>query len=107
MRLSHRRKRASKRGLYWPSRTKQQRMVKEAMIKLELKTAQVSVQLGVIGAAVDKACKGISKAAGVMALALKGMFSLPNSDASQKEVNATGDGHNIKNLALTPQNDKI
>lgn len=107
MRLSHRRKRASKHGLYWPSRTKQQRLVKEAMIKVELKTAQVSVQIGVLSAAFDKACKGVSRAAGLMGLALKAMLSQSNSDASQREVNTIGDGHNIKNLALTPQNDKV
>ncbi|GAB1084975.1 hypothetical protein M2H09_20895 [Vibrio vulnificus] len=85
MRLSHRKKVASKHGIYWPSRTKQQRLVKEAMTRAELNTAQISVQIGIVSAAFDKACKGISKAAGIMALTLKAMFQQPNSDASQRE----------------------
>ncbi|EMI7303324.1 hypothetical protein NB661_00065 [Vibrio parahaemolyticus] len=108
MRLSHRRKRASKHGLYWPSRTKQARERIEAAAESILKVA--SALQAVIDAPPpeNKAAQALRNFGESLARFGNGIKSwFMNRDTSQKEVNATGDGHSIKNLALTPQNDKI
>ncbi|MGF1884221.1 hypothetical protein [Vibrio splendidus] len=108
MRLSHRRKRASKHGLYWPSRTKQARERIEAAAESTLKVASALQAVIDIKDPANKAAQALRDFGKSLVRFGNGIKSwLINRDTSQKEVNGIGDGHNIKNLALTPQNDKI
>lgn len=105
MRLSHRRKRASKHGLYWPSRTKQARERREARARLAVKAAQVAGQVSAIVAAANQFAQACHAAARGIAEGVKTWIL--KRDSSQQSVNALRDGHTIKNLVFTPQNDKI
>ncbi|EGR2774145.1 hypothetical protein V6956_004577 [Vibrio parahaemolyticus] len=108
MRLSHRRKRESKRGLYWPSRTKQARERREAMQRYVIKVARVAAETTAFASAVNQvvqACHAMRRGMEEVAKGIK-TWLLPR-DTSQQSVSAHRDGHAVTILVKTPQNDKI
>lgn len=107
MRLSHRKKVASKQGIYWPSRTKQARERREALAKLAVKTAQVAGQVSAIVAAANQMAQALGAAARGIAEGIKGVKTwMLNRDPSQHNAKVLRDGHTVKISALTPRNDK-
>ncbi len=108
MRLSHRKKVASKHGLYWPSRTKQARERREARAKLAAKAAQVAGQVSAFSAAAIQFAQVFNSAVRGIAEGIKGVKTwMLKSDVSQRKVNSPCDGHTGKILIKAPQNDKI
>lgn len=108
MRLSHRKKVASKHGIYWPSRTKQARERREARAKLAVKTAQVAGQVSAFVAAANQMAQALSAAARGIAEGINGVKTwMLKRDPSQQNANVLRDGHTVKILAKAPQNDKI
>lgn len=105
MRLSHRKKVASKHGLYWPSRTKQARERREARARLAVKAAQVAGQVSAIVAAANHLAQACHAAARGIAEGVKTWIL--KRDTSQQDVSAQRDGHKVKILVKAPQNDKI
>ncbi|NNN82164.1 hypothetical protein [Vibrio sp. 11-4(1)] len=108
MRLSHRKKVASKHGLYWPSRTKQSRERREARAVLAVKSATVVAQVSVVVAAGQQFAQAIASATRAM---VKGANELKtwliNRDSSQRKVNSPRDSHTGKILIKAPQNDSF
>ena len=99
MRLSHRKKVASKHGIYWPSRTKQARAHREA-----IKIARSSTAFSSAVNHVVQICHAMRRG---MQEASKGLKAwLLSRDSSQQKVNALCKGHTVKISALTPRNDK-
>lgn len=108
MRLSHRKKVASKHGLYWPSRTKQARERREARAKLAAKAVQVAGQVSAIVAYANQLAQAFHSAARGIAEGIKGVKTwMLKSDVSQRKVKLPCDRHTGKILIKTPQNDKI
>ncbi|MBE3914901.1 hypothetical protein HJ155_23200 [Vibrio parahaemolyticus] len=108
MRLSHRKKVASKHGIYWPSRTKQARERREAMQRYAIKMARVVAETTAFASAVNQVVQACHAMRRGMQEAAKGIktWLLPR-DSSQQNVSAQRDGHTVKILVKAPQNDKI
>lgn len=104
MRLSHRKKVASKQGIYWPSRTKQAREQREAMQRYAIKIAQSSTAFYSTVNHVVQVCHAMRRGIQEASKELKAWL-LPR-DSSQQKVNALCKGHAVKISALTPRNDK-
>lgn len=108
MRLSHRKKVASKHGLYWPSRTKQARERREARAKLAAKAVQVAGQVSAFAAVASQLAQSVASATRAMVEGAKGLKTwLISRDTSQRKVKLPCDRHTGKILIKAPQNDKI
>ncbi|NAW78337.1 hypothetical protein CAG61_08455 [Vibrio sp. V34_P3A8T189] len=107
MKLSHRKKVASKHGIYWPSRTKQARELREAQAKLAVKIAQVFSQEISIFTAANQMAQALSAFVSGVAQGIKSVKAwMLNRDESQQNANALHDGRTVKILAKTPRKDK-
>ncbi|KYO58421.1 hypothetical protein AU461_23170 [Vibrio parahaemolyticus] len=107
MRLSHKKKVASKHGLYWPTRTKQARERREALQRYVAKVVSVSADTAAFVSAVGQAveackamCRGVQHAAKEMV-----SWLLPR-DPSQVKPTLASDGHTEKICLAAPRNVK-
>jgi hypothetical protein len=108
MRLSHRRKRASKRGLYWPSRTKQARERREAKARAIVEFMEHGRKVSAMATAAANLGMALQQLGNVAKRKVEEIKSwlLPR-DASHQKVSALCNGHTVTILVKTPQSDKI
>lgn len=108
MRLSHRKKVASKHGNYWPSRTKQARERREARERLAVNMVQASAAVSAFAVAAQQFAQAIASATQSVIEGAKEIKTwLINRDSSQRKVNSPHDSHTGKILIKAPQNDSF
>ncbi|HHX8487648.1 TPA: hypothetical protein ACVO3E_004282 [Vibrio diabolicus] len=108
MRLSHRKKVASKHGNYWPSRTKQARERREARERLAVNMVQASATVSAFAVAAQQFAQAIASATQSVIEGAKEIKTwLINRDSSQRKANSPRDSHTGKILIKAPQNDSF
>lgn len=97
MRLSHRKKVASKHGNYWPSRTKQARERREARERLAVNMVQTSATVSAFAVAAQQFAQAIASATQSVIEGAKELKAwLINRDSSQPKVKVVCDESQIK-----------